>query len=388
MLWFIFVGLAVAASIFMALPLRSRSQAISERNEASVAIFADQLSEVEADAERGLISQEDAQAAQIEIKRRLLALSRKKAGAGLRHVNRDGRAVLWVATIAVPLAAAALYAQLGSPDVPAVAFAERESERAQQSQITELTGKLLERLQSDPEGGPTEGWILLAQTYMRMGRYGDAALAMENVIDRADATSPVLSQYAEALVAAEDGIVTPKAREVLRRARAMDPANPAASFYEAIALDQEGDSDAAHDLLVSRLESADEPAPWMEVFIAQANRIGETIGREPVSLVSFAPMAGAAAPGPTESDVSAAAEMSEEDRAAFIRSMVNRLAERLTETPDDLDGWLRLANAYRVLGEVDNARDAYRTAERLAENLPPEDPRSQTIQRALTELDG
>ncbi len=63
MLWIIFAGLAVLAAIFMALPLRFRVQTVSDRNEGSVSILADQLHEVETDAERGLISEGDARAA-------------------------------------------------------------------------------------------------------------------------------------------------------------------------------------------------------------------------------------------------------------------------------------------------------------------------------------
>lgn len=388
MLWIIFAGLALLAAVFMAMPLRSRMQVVSDRNEGSVSILADQLREVAADAERGLISEKEARAARVEIKRRLLALGRQGVTANPHHAGRNGRRVLWAVALAVPLAAGALYAQLGSPRIPGMAFAERKAERAEQAQITELTAQLLQRLLSDPEGGPTEGWMLLGQTYMRMGRYGDAATAMETATRRADATSAVLSQYAEALVAAEDGIVTPKARAALRRAREMDPSNPAASYYEAIALDQSGDSNEAYDLLVSRLTTATGPAPWMEVFVAQVNRIGETIGRDPISLATFAPMVGENTPGPTAGDVAAAAELSASDRNAFIRSMVDRLANRLAEAPDDLDGWMRLANAYRVLGEVDNARIAYRTAEQMVESLPPEDPRRLIIRQALSELEG
>jgi cytochrome c-type biogenesis protein CcmH len=221
-----------------------------------------------------------------------------------------------------------------------------------------------------------------------MGRYADAAAAMGNVIDRADAASSVLSQYAEALVAAENGIVTPKARGALRRARELDPSNPAAAYYEAIALDQEGDRGKAHDLLLARLNAATGPAPWMDAFIAQANRIGEMIGRDPVGHSALAPMLDDIAPGPSADDVAAAADLSETDRTAFIRSMVERLAKRLNDTPEDLDGWMRLANAYSVLGELENSRNAYRTAARLAESLPTEDPRRQTIRQAQSELEG
>jgi cytochrome c-type biogenesis protein CcmH/NrfG len=49
---------------------------------------------------------------------------------------------------------------------------------------------------------------------------------------------------------------------------------------------------------------------------------------------------------------------------------VNRLAARLAKEPDDLDGWLRLARAYRVLGETGPLRDALQNVLRLAPNHP------------------
>ena len=63
-------------------------------------------------------------------------------------------------------------------------------------------------------------------------------------------------------------------------------------------------------------------------------------------------------PGPTIEDVEAASKMTGEDRMAFIRSMVERLADRLKDEPNDLKGWQRLARAYQVLGEKEKAEDA------------------------------
>ncbi len=85
-------------------------------------------------------------------------------------------------------------------------------------------------------------------------------------------------------------------------------------------------------------------------------------------------------------DIAAAGEMSAEDRGEFIRSMVNRLAERLEENPDDLDGWLQLANAYTVLGEKINAVSAFERASTLLSDLAPGDPRHRVVEQALSEL--
>ena len=61
------------------------------------------------------------------------------------------------------------------------------------------------------------------------------------------------------------------------------------------------------------------------------------------------------APGPSRAQIEAAGEMSPEERMAFIRSMVERLAGKLAENPDDIAGWERLVRAYGVLGETDKA---------------------------------
>lgn len=58
-----------------------------------------------------------------------------------------------------------------------------------------------------------------------------------------------------------------------------------------------------------------------------------------------------AQPGPNQEDIAAAAQMSPNDRAAMIQGMVEGLAEKLAENPDDPSGWIRLLRARKVLGQ-------------------------------------
>ena len=60
--------------------------------------------------------------------------------------------------------------------------------------------------------------------------------------------------------------------------------------------------------------------------------------------------------------MAAAANMSPEDRQKMIHGMVDGLAARLKDQPNDVDGWMRLGRAYTVLGEPERARDALRSA--------------------------
>ncbi|MDH5488550.1 MAG: c-type cytochrome biogenesis protein CcmI, partial [Rhodospirillaceae bacterium] len=60
-----------------------------------------------------------------------------------------------------------------------------------------------------------------------------------------------------------------------------------------------------------------------------------------------------------------AQKMDGADQQEMIRSMVERLAARLQENPDDLEGWVRLERAYQVLGEAEKALGAQKEIERL-----------------------
>ena len=77
--------------------------------------------------------------------------------------------------------------------------------------------------------------------------------------------------------------------------------------------------------------------------------------------------------------MAAAADMSPEERMEMIRSMVEGLAARLEENPDDPEGWRRLARSYTVLGEPEKATDALRRAVELV----PDDLTLHTYARAL-----
>jgi cytochrome c-type biogenesis protein CcmH len=70
----------------------------------------------------------------------------------------------------------------------------------------------------------------------------------------------------------------------------------------------------------------------------------------------------------------------------MIRGMVDGLAQRLEENPEDLDGWLRLARAYSVLGRRAEAVAALESALPLAQSLPATDPRRRQVEQGLEAL--
>jgi cytochrome c-type biogenesis protein CcmH len=60
----------------------------------------------------------------------------------------------------------------------------------------------------------------------------------------------------------------------------------------------------------------------------------------------------------SEDTIAAAKDMNAGDRDTMIRGMVDRLATRLKENGDDVEGWLKLVRAYMVLGDTDKAKTA------------------------------
>ncbi|WP_425092292.1 c-type cytochrome biogenesis protein CcmI [Tropicimonas sp. S265A] len=388
MIWAIGGGLAALTALAFLVPVFRRRRAMLGRDESALEIFKDQLSEVDRDAARGLISGDEAKAARSEIKRRMLTLTRSSGDAPASD-GSGGTALMIVAALAIPAMGFWLYSIRGEPSIPSVPFAERAAEQEEATEVAQLAATLRNRLLEDRDGGPTDGWLLLGQTYMRMGRTDDAVEAFSRIAERPDATSMVFSQYAEALIAAENGVVTPRAAQAIQRAVQLDPRNPAGTYYQSQFLAQEGRLREAHGLLIARLRTADGFQPWMEFFVRQANQLAEEFGGTPVSLTDFAPMmqgGGSAIPGPTAEDMEAAQEMSDADRAEFVQSMVDRLATRLEQEPDDLEGWLRLARAYTVLGEAEGAARAASTARALADGLPEGDPGRAATTAALNAL--
>jgi cytochrome c-type biogenesis protein CcmH len=81
--------------------------------------------------------------------------------------------------------------------------------------------------------------------------------------------------------------------------------------------------------------------------------------------------------------VTAASDLSPEQRSAMVRGMVERLAERLRKDGSDVEGWLRLVRSYVVLGDRDNARSAANEARRALAGQPDKVRRLDELAKGL-----
>jgi len=327
-----------------------------------VAVYRDQLDELERDRARGLIEKASAEAARTEIERRILAEAGRHQGD--RPAPAGGAGPRVILALGVVALAVVLYGVLGSPDLPDRPLASRDDVE-QPVDGTEEMQPLIARAEARVVNDPfdLEGWVLLANTYAFAERFDDAARAMTEALALDQSNADHYARFGEFVTLSRAGAVTPAARLAFAQALQLDPGQPVARYYEGVARAQDGD--VAGALVVWRALLADSPpdAPWtvqLQRHIADAEDLagGDMVTAETPP------------PGPTEEDIAAAAEMTADEQLEMIRGMVDGLAARLEGEPDNLEGWARLAQSYAVLGEWQSARDAYDHALGLAPGDP------------------
>jgi cytochrome c-type biogenesis protein CcmH len=348
-LWFLFAVMTAAAIFAVLWPLGRGGAA--RRSGSDLEVYRDQIAELTRDRAAGLIADAEAEAAQVEISRRLLAAAEQSQ---VRMVPRPGatfrrRAAAVVVLAGVPAVAIGLYLALGSPDLPGQPIAGRVVAPVQNRGLDTLVAQVEAHLAKNPEDG--RGWEVVGPVYMRFGRFEDAVKARRNAIRLNGASADREADLGESLMGAANGVVTDEAKAAFERALALDAKLPKARFFLGVAAHQDGQGAKAISIWRDMLSEAPPDSPW-------AGMVRETLARVEGGNSAAQPAASAPAPGPTADDIAAADKMAPEDRSAMVRSMVERLAERLRRDGSDVDGWLRLVRAYTVMGDRGKAISA------------------------------
>ena len=349
-LWFV-LALMTAAAIFAVLwPLGRRASAASGSD---VEVYRDQLAELDRDQANGLIGQREAEAARVEISRRLIAAADNMAPPAAAGTAGRRRAAAIAGLVLLPIGAATLYLLLGSPQLPGQPQAARRDAPVEERSIEALVAKVEAHLEANPDDG--RGWEVVGPVYMRLGRFDDAVKARRNVLRLLGANGPREADLGEALSGLANGVVTADAKAAFQRAMQHDPGDFRARYFLGLAAEQDGRPAEAAELWRGLLAQAPADAPWAELVRQSLARVDPNA---------------ATAKGPSAEDVAAASELSPEQRADMVRGMVERLAERLSREGSDVEGWLRLVRAYMVLGDRDKAASAASDARRALAGEP------------------
>jgi cytochrome c-type biogenesis protein CcmH len=362
-LWFV-LALMTAAAVFAVLWPLGRRAAVASGSD--VEVYRDQLAELDRDRATGLIGEREAEAARVEISRRLLAAADAVAPEQAEGAAKRRRALAIVAMVAIPIGAAALYATFGSPHLPGQPLASRGDGPIEERSIQALVARVEAHLESNPDDA--RGWEVISPVYMRLGRYDDAVKARRNVLRLLGANAQREADLGEALTGAANGVVTAEAKGAFERAVQLEPENFRARYFLGLAAEQDGRRKEAAAIWSELLANAPSDAPWIGLVRESLARVDPNVP---------------ALKGPTADDIAAAGNLTPEQRTEMVRGMVARLAERLAREGSDIEGWLRLMRAYVVLGDRDKAVVAANDARKALAGEPDKLKRVEELVRSL-----
>lgn len=364
LIWVVLAGLTAIVLQVLLRPLAVAGTNDRAPEAFDAAVYRDQLKEIDSDRARGLIGEQQAEAARVEIARRLLAAdSKARASDCAAAGSTRARTAMIAVGAALPLLALGLYLTFGSPRLPDQPLAARLEDPASDRNLEALVARVEARLRQHPEEG--EGWEVIAPVYLSWRRYADAAEAYGQGIRLLGPSAKRLSGQGQALVLANNGVVTEEARQALQQAHDLDRTLVEPRILLAIAKEQDGQFAAAIADWQALLSTADAEVPWramveQRIALAEAHLAGKAL---PETATPALPQAGAPGQGgPNTSDMAAAQAMSPAERQAMVERMVQGLAARLDQDGSDLPGWLKLVRAYSVLDRKDDALKALERA--------------------------
>lgn len=344
--------------------LRPNTRAGQSSRQLNTAIYRDQLQGLERDLSIGNIAPEEYEATRDELQLRLLEDTEESdAAVGARELGFWTRQRT-AATLAIvlPLGAASMYLWLGNPS----AINPVASQVVSNEKIVQMVDTLAARLQANPDN--PKGWAMLARSYKVMGRLDESEQAFEKARDAVSMDADLLVEYAD-LIATRTDSVEGRPLELVNKALVLDPKHPTGLMMSGIAAYRRSDFSTAvtqWEKLLTVLEPGSADAQQVEADIADARaktEISAISNKSTAQNAKMTPSTGGSISKQQPLDPGSAPPMSQEK----INQMVERLAERLKSTPDDLAGWARLARAYKVQGRLAEAEQAYAKAGKLVD---------------------
>lgn len=240
--WALALALVLATLAALVVPLlRSRSRREGPADDdASAAVYRDQMRQLDADVAAGVINADERAVAEAEIVARLgteLSATTQPAAATASRAP-------WIVAIAivaiVPAAALVTYLAVGNPKALDAGGARP---RMTESEVVSMVERLAQRMKSDPSD--PQGWLLLGRSWSALQRYQESADAYAEAVKRMPGNADALADWADALGMAQGRKLAGKPTEIIGQALAADPSHPKALALAASAAMERGDNKAA-----------------------------------------------------------------------------------------------------------------------------------------------
>ena len=379
--WVISGAIAVAVAALLVGAMRAARLADMTATKSDIAVYRDQLAEVNRDLARGVLTEAEAEAVRVEVSRRLLEADKRGDEVTAEKQGHSGVGIALIAAF-VLAGTFAMYLNLGAPgygDLPMqarlAALEDARADRPGQAQAEEAARdslppappaepellQLMEQLRAAIQSNPNDvqGLTFLAQYEARLGNLSAAREAQARLIDAkgADATPTDQMTLVDIMVFGAGGYVSPEAEAVVLRVLNSEPTNGAARYYLGLVEAQTGRADRAFQVWSQLLEQSPPNAPWVPVIRAEIRQVALAAG---VTNYELPPISGL--PALTQDQIDAAEEMSPLERAEMIQGMVGRLADRLAIEGGPPEDWARLISTLGVLGDQARADTISREA--------------------------
>jgi cytochrome c-type biogenesis protein CcmH len=221
--WVIAVLLAAGALVFVLPPLlgRRRTASGATQDATNVAVYRDQLRELEADVAAGTLARDQYDEARRELEARLLDDVRV-SGTGARAA-KPGRMAAVAAGVAIPLVSILLYLTVGTPNALLPQPAGGDGHGITRQQIEGMVDRLAARMTENPED--VTGWAMLGRSYAVLDRYPEAVSAYANAVRRSPPDAQLLADYADALAVAQGRRLQGEPERIIAQALKVDPKN-------------------------------------------------------------------------------------------------------------------------------------------------------------------
>ncbi|MCU0811133.1 MAG: c-type cytochrome biogenesis protein CcmI [Thiobacillaceae bacterium] len=251
----------VVVAMILVLPglLRGRTATgKTARREINIAVYRDQLKELETDRGNGMISDDQFHTAKLELEARL-ADDALTADAAPEPESVSSRKLGYVLAGFLPVAAFGLYFWLGNP--AALIEIANGSANAQatadavpgQHDFMQMIQQVEERTRTNPDDG--EAWAMLAKTYTVMERWQEALQAYDKAAKLLPQDASVLSGQAEAVAILNNRVLAGKPMELVTKALELDPNDVKALELSGIHAYQEPETPYAQDILAAQQEA-------------------------------------------------------------------------------------------------------------------------------------
>jgi cytochrome c-type biogenesis protein CcmH len=349
MFWLIALA-TLAGAAYWLLRAGAKGQA-QEGDRADLAVYADQVAEIERDQAQGRISPEAAEAGRLEIGRRLVKARDRILTTG----PRANRLVLAGIVGAVVMLAGGLYLVAGQPGLGDLPFAKREQELLSRDPASLTQDEILLLLQERARLNPNDPvpHMLMGQVLMGAGRDQDALRAFQAVLRRAPDNAEAIAEAAGILTKLNGGKIGPDAQAAFDAALKINPKSPAARYYLGLADWKVGNKSAAMTGWSSAYDALKDKPDGQALIAARAAEVLSELDRGPMA-GGVGPMAGASA----------------QDQSAFIATMIASRQARLAANPSDVALRLSVVRVLIMSGQREDARKTLLEGVQLSDATP------------------